>query len=64
MVSARKDDYSWLLLISVGVFIIAAVSLIYWRAEEIERIKKLFRKVKYLKDKYNTMKPSTESVEF
>lgn len=44
------------MLIALGVFIVGAVSLIYWREEQQEKIQKVFRKIKYFKFKFQNAK--------
>lgn len=46
--SAIKDNYSWLLMIVGGIFIIVVAVLIYWREEENVKIKKVFRRIRSL----------------
>ena len=40
---------------------IAVFALIYWREEELEKIKRLMRKLKYMKQKF---KKETKPIEF
>ncbi len=60
VLSSIKDSYHWLLLIVFGCFVIGIVTLIYWRAEEVLKIRRLFRKIKYFKQKFQA---KTEPVE-
>lgn len=59
--SAIKDNYSWLLMIVGGIFIIVVAVLIYWREEENVKIKKVFRRIREFKQKFQI---KAEQVEF
>lgn len=59
--SATKDNYSWLLMIVGGIFIIVVAVLIYWREEENVKIKKVFRRIREFKQKFQI---KAEQVEF
>ncbi len=59
--SDTKDNYSWLLMIVGGIFIIVVAVLIYWREEENVKIKKVFRRIREFKQKFQI---KAEQVEF
>lgn len=52
ILSSHRDNYFWLLLIVGGVFIFGVLGLIGWRHDKSMKIKKLLRRIKEFKQKF------------